>query len=55
MSVRIMTLVWAIDLPDSEKLVLLALADCARSLGVSYRTVESSWEHVRKSLGAQAR
>lgn len=33
MSVRVMTLVWAIDLPDSEKIVLLALADCANDEG----------------------
>lgn len=28
-----MTLVWELDLPDSEKLVLLALADCANDEG----------------------
>jgi hypothetical protein len=33
MSVRMMTLVWELDLPDSEKLVLLALADCANDEG----------------------
>ncbi len=33
MSVRVMTLVWEIELPDSEKLVLLALADCANDEG----------------------
>jgi hypothetical protein len=33
MSVRVMTLVWEMDLPDSEKLVLLALADCANDEG----------------------
>jgi hypothetical protein len=32
-SVRMMTLVWELDLPDSEKLVLLALADCANDEG----------------------
>lgn len=33
MSIRIMTLAWAVDLPPSEKLVLLALADCANDEG----------------------
>jgi len=33
MSVRVMSLVWAMDLPDSEKIVLLALADCANDEG----------------------
>ena len=33
MSVRVMTAVWALSLPDSEKLVLLALADCANDEG----------------------
>lgn len=33
MSVRVMTAVWAMDLPDSEKIVLLALADCANDEG----------------------
>jgi hypothetical protein len=33
MSVRVMTLVWELDLPDSEKIVLLALADCANDEG----------------------
>src|SRR6478672_7489549 len=33
MSVRMMTLVWELELPDSEKLVLLALADCANDEG----------------------
>lgn len=33
MSVRVMTDVWAIDLPDSQKIVLLALADCANDEG----------------------
>jgi hypothetical protein len=32
-SVRVMSLVWAIDLPDSEKIVLLALADSANDEG----------------------
>jgi hypothetical protein len=33
MSVRVMTAVWALALPDSEKIVLLALADCANDEG----------------------
>lgn len=33
MSVRVMTLAWALDLPDSQKIVLLALADCANDEG----------------------
>lgn len=33
MSVRVMTLVWDADLPPMEKLVLLALADCANDEG----------------------
>jgi hypothetical protein len=33
MSVRVMTAVWAIDLPDSQKIVLLALADSANDEG----------------------
>jgi hypothetical protein len=33
MSVRVMTDVWAIDLPDSQKIVLLALADSANDEG----------------------
>jgi hypothetical protein len=33
MSIKIMTLVWELHLADSEKLVLLALADCANDEG----------------------
>lgn len=33
MSVRVMTAVWDLPLPDSEKIVLLALADCANDEG----------------------
>ena len=36
MSVRLMTEVWAVSLPDSEKLVLLALADCANDEGLCW-------------------
>lgn len=33
MSVRVMSEVWKLDLPDSQKIVLLALADCANDEG----------------------
>lgn len=33
MSVRVMSAVWGLDLPDSDKIVLLALADCANDEG----------------------
>ncbi|MBK6707558.1 MAG: helix-turn-helix domain-containing protein [Sphingomonadales bacterium] len=33
MSIQIMTVVWELDLPDSEKLALLALADNANDEG----------------------
>lgn len=33
MSIKLMTAVWEIDLPASDKLVLLALADCANDEG----------------------
>jgi hypothetical protein len=33
MSVRVMTEVWALELADSQKIVLLALADCANDEG----------------------
>lgn len=36
MSVRVMTAAWSIDLPASDKLVLLALADCANDEGVCW-------------------
>ncbi len=36
MSVAIMTQVWQLDLPDSEKIVLLALADCANDEGLAW-------------------
>jgi Helix-turn-helix domain len=36
MSVRVMTAVWSIDLPDSQKIVLLALADCANDEGLCW-------------------
>jgi hypothetical protein len=36
MSVRVMSAVWELDLPPSEKLVLLALADCANDEGICW-------------------
>lgn len=36
-----MTAVWAMDLPDSDKLVLLALADCANDEGHCWPSVRS--------------
>jgi hypothetical protein len=36
MSVRVMSAVWELNLPPSEKLVLLALADCANDEGVCW-------------------
>lgn len=36
MSIRIMSAVWSIDLPDSQKIVLLALADNANDEGVCW-------------------
>jgi len=41
MSVRVMTAVWELDLPDSDKLVLLALADCANDEGHCWPSVRS--------------
>jgi hypothetical protein len=40
MSVRVMTCVWALDLPQNEKLVLLALADHSDDRGFCYPSVE---------------
>lgn len=36
MSVRVMTAVWEINLPASDKIVLLALADCANDEGLCW-------------------
>jgi hypothetical protein len=40
-SIRIMSLVWTTALPDSEKLVLLALADCANDDGVCWPSMRA--------------
>lgn len=39
MSVRVMSLVWDLDLPAFEKLVLLALADCANDEGLAWPSI----------------
>jgi hypothetical protein len=41
MSIRIMTAAWATDLPAGDKLVLLALADCANDEGLCWPGVRS--------------
>lgn len=41
MSVRVMTAVWELSLPDSEKIVLLALADCANDEGHCWPSMAS--------------
>lgn len=41
MSVRVMTQVWSLDLPDSEKIVLLALADCANDEGGCWPSIKT--------------
>jgi hypothetical protein len=49
MSVRVMTQVWALDLPDSEKLVLLALADCANDEGGCWPSMKTLADKCSKS------
>ncbi|WP_159710104.1 helix-turn-helix domain-containing protein [Sphingomonas sp. AX6] len=49
MSIRIMTAVWGMDLPDSEKIVLLALADCANDEGICWPSVASLAKKCSKS------
>lgn len=41
MSVKVMTLAWSLDLPDSQKIVLLALADCANDEGHCWPSMAS--------------
>lgn len=48
-SVRIMTQVWEIRLPDSEKLVLLALADCANDEGQCWPSMATLAKKCSKS------
>lgn len=49
MSVRTMTAVWDLDLPDSDKIVLLALADCANDEGHCWPSVASLVRKCTKS------
>lgn len=49
MSVRAMTRVWELDLPDSDKIVLLALADCANDEGHCWPSVASLTRKCSKS------
>lgn len=49
MSIRIMSAVWEIDLPDSEKLVLLALADCANDEGHCWPSMKTLANKCSKS------
>ncbi|MFZ3484257.1 helix-turn-helix domain-containing protein [Sphingomonas sp. 3-13AW] len=49
MSIRIMSAVWALPLADSEKLVLLALADCANDDGVCWPSIAALVRKCSKS------
>jgi Helix-turn-helix domain len=49
MSVRVMTAVWSMDLPDSEKIVLLALADCANDEGHCWPSMATLAKKCSKS------
>lgn len=49
MSVRVMTEVWGLDLPDSEKIVLLALADCANDEGGCWPSMATLAKKCSKS------
>lgn len=49
MSVRAMASVWELDLPDSDKIVLLALADCANDEGHCWPSVASLVRKCSKS------
>lgn len=49
MSVRIMTLVWDLDLSASQKIVLLALADCANDEGQAWPGITSLRQKCSKS------
>lgn len=61
MSVRVMSAVWELDLPAFEKLVLLALADCANDEGLAWpsiatlkRKTNAGERTVQRSLRALA-
>lgn len=49
MSVRIMTQVWDLDLPDSQKIVMLALADCANDEGLAWPSIATMARKCSKS------
>ncbi|MBH9537511.1 helix-turn-helix domain-containing protein [Novosphingopyxis sp. YJ-S2-01] len=49
MSVRVMSKVWEIDLPDSEKIVLLALADAANDEGTCWPSMKTLATKCSKS------
>lgn len=49
MSVRVMTAAWAADLPAGDKLVLLALADCANDEGHCWPGIASLCRKTGKS------
>lgn len=49
MSIKIMTAVWELSLPDSEKLALLALADCANDEGLCWPSMATLARKCSKS------
>lgn len=49
MSVRVMTRVWDTPLPDSDKIVLLALADCANDEGGAWPSMATLVKKCSKS------
>lgn len=49
MSVRIMTQVWELELPDSQKIVMLALADCANDEGMCWPSIATLARKCSKS------
>lgn len=49
MSIKLMTAVWDIDLPASDKLVLLALADCANDEGGCWPSMATLVKKCSKS------
>lgn len=50
MSVTLMSAVWVLDLPTTDKMVLLALADAANDDGVTWLAVKSRTEGKRSLL-----
>ena len=48
-SIKIMTLVWTLPLPDSQKIVMLALADCANDEGICWPSMASLVRKTSKS------